>query len=130
MSYNPPTGPPPNWSDSKQLAPVTDEGAGQSSRGYAPQGQPQYQQGYGGGNPQQGYGGGYQQGYGGAPPQGGYGGGYQQGYGGGYPQGGGYYQQQPQQQYYVQQKQSSGNESCLMACLAGLCICCTLDMLF
>lgn len=56
----------------------------------------------------------------GPPPQGGY----------GYPQGGGYYQQQPQQQYYVQQKRSSGNENCLMACLAGMCICCTLDMLF
>ncbi|QEL58008.1 hypothetical protein CJJ09_000038 [Candidozyma auris] len=83
-------------------------------------GQPQYdQRGFlGGGHHQQGYGGYPQQGYGG-PPQGGY----------GYPQGG-YYQQQPQQQYYVQQKQSSGNESCLMACLAGLCVCCTLDMLF
>ncbi|KAF3988391.1 hypothetical protein FT663_00832 [Candidozyma haemuli var. vulneris] len=136
MSYNPPTGPPPNWADSKS-APVTDEAAGQSgqgaSRGYAAQSQPEYQQrGYGGGPPQQ------QQGYGGYPQQGYGGGGYQQqpGYGGpppqgyGYPQGGGYYQQQPQQQYYVQQKRSSGNESCLMACLAGLCICCTLDMLF
>ncbi|QLQ80347.1 hypothetical protein HG537_0D03480 [Torulaspora globosa] len=48
-----------------------------------------------------------------------------------YPQ---YYQQQPphqQQPIYVQQQPPrSGNEDCLTACLAALCICCTLDLLF
>ncbi|CAD6608728.1 XXYS1_4_G0045470.mRNA.1.CDS.1 [Saccharomyces cerevisiae] len=45
-----------------------------------------------------------------------------------------YYQQHPQhpqQPIYVQQQPaSSGNEDCLAGCLAGLCLCCTLDMLF
>ncbi|KAK6197434.1 uncharacterized protein RJT21DRAFT_3527 [Scheffersomyces amazonensis] len=111
--YNPPTGAPPNWGN---------EGGQQ---GYVPQAQPSYNtqqqdRGYGGYQQQQGYGGGYppQQGYGGYPPQ-------QQGYGG--PPPGGYYQQQ--QPVYVQQ-QPQRDDSCLMACLGALCICCTLDMLF
>ncbi|CCE92018.1 uncharacterized protein TDEL_0D04340 [Torulaspora delbrueckii] len=49
-----------------------------------------------------------------------------------YPQ---YYQQGPpqhqQQPIYVQQQPpKSGNQDCLTACLAAMCICCTLDMLF
>ncbi|CCC71858.1 hypothetical protein NCAS_0I01900 [Naumovozyma castellii] len=53
-----------------------------------------------------------------------------------------YYQPQQQPQYYQQQQQPQpqpvyvqqqapqrGNEDCLTGCLAGLCICCTLDML-
>ncbi|SGZ53448.1 CIC11C00000000713 [Sungouiella intermedia] len=108
-NYNPPTGPPPNWDDKQQSAPLGNQS--QTDRGYAPPQQPHYQQ--------QGYGGGYgQQG----PPQGGY---YQQG-----PPQGGYYQQQPQQQYYVQQQKSSSSNGCLMGCLAALCMCCTLDALF
>ena len=117
-SYAPPTGAPPNWSESNNA----------SSGGYVPQAQPAYGQqnqdrGWGGGQ-HQGYGGGYQQGY----PQQGY---SQQGYPQqGYPQQGGYYQQQ-QQPMYVQQKHSSGGgQSCLMGCLAALCVCCTLDAIF
>ncbi|CAI5759945.1 unnamed protein product [Candida verbasci] len=68
---------------------------------------------------------GHQQGYGQPPPPQNYGG-YQQGGYQQYPQ---YYQQQ-QQPMYVQQQRTSNNESCLMACLAAICICCTLDMLF
>lgn len=111
-AYAPPTGAPPNWS----------EGNNTSSRGYVPQAQPAYGQqdqdrGWGGGH--QAYGGGYQQGY----PQQGY---PQQGYP---QQGGGYYQQQ--QPMYVQQQHSSGaGGSCLMGCLAALCVCCTLDAIF
>lgn len=122
-SYAPPTGAPPNWSESNNA----------SSGGYVPQAQPAYGQqnqdrGWGG-DQQQGYGGGYQQGYAqqGYPQQG-----YaQQGYAQqGYPQQGGYYQQQ-QQPMYVQQKHSSGaGQSCLMGCLAALCVCCTLDAIF
>ncbi|KAK6457959.1 uncharacterized protein RJT20DRAFT_27876 [Scheffersomyces xylosifermentans] len=107
--YAPPTGAPPNWGASNQY---------QSQQGgYIPQAQPTYH------NQQQdrGYGG-YQQGYGGPPPQ------QQYGYGAPPPQQG-YYQQQ-QQPMYVQQQKSSNNEGCLMACLAALCVCCTLDMLF
>ena len=59
--------------------------------------------------------------YGPPPPQGGY---YQQ-----QPGGGGYYQQQQQPMYVQQQPRSGGNDSCLMGCLAALCVCCTLDML-
>ncbi|CAI4059628.1 hypothetical protein SUVZ_04G2230 [Saccharomyces uvarum] len=41
-----------------------------------------------------------------------------------------YYQQNPQQPIYIQQQRaSSGNQDCLTGCLAGLCLCCTLDML-
>lgn len=120
-SYDPPTGAPPNWSQGNN-----------SSGGYVPQAQPAYGQqtqdrGWGGNGGhqaygQQGYG---QQGYG----QQGYG---QQGYGQqGYGQQGGYYQQQPQQPMYVQQQSSSGGgQSCLMGCLAAMCLCCTLDAIF
>ena len=31
--------------------------------------------------------------------------------------------------YVQQQPRSGGNDSCLMGCLAALCVCCTLDML-
>ncbi|CUM64639.1 uncharacterized protein PRCAT00002248001 [Priceomyces carsonii] len=139
-NYAPPTGAPPNWSSSNS--------GSKTQSGYVPQAEPSYanhsdhathsgdNRGFGGSN--QGYGGGYQQGgyqqggyqhggyqQGGYPQQGGY---YQQG---GYPQQGGYqqggYQQQPM---YVQQNRSSGTEGCLAACLAAMCICCTLDMLF
>lgn len=112
-NYDPPTGAPPNWSA---------QGNGASAGGgYQAQSQPQYNQqtqdrGYGGG-----YGGGYQQGY------------QQQGYQQqGYPQQGGYYNAPPQQPMYVQQQRPSGggSEGCLMGCLAALCVCCTLDMLF
>lgn len=52
-----------------------------------------------------------------------------------------YYQQQPQQGYYQQQQpqpvyvqqqqpQQGRNDDCCMACLAALCVCCTLDALF
>lgn len=109
--YAPPTGAPPNWSNNNQ--------------GYVPQAQPSYNnQQQDRGYHQQGY---QQQGYGAPPPQQGYGG-YQQGYGAPPPQQG-YYQQQ-QQPMYVQQQKTSNNEGCLMACLAALCVCCTLDMLF
>lgn len=123
-SYDPPTGAPPNWSGQDGGHTAAAGGGG----GYTAQSQPQYNQqtqdrGYGGG----GYGGGYQQqGY----QQQGYQQGYQQG---GYPpQQGGYYNAQPQQPMYVQQQRPSGDAggSCLMACLAALCVCCTLDMLF
>lgn len=107
MSYNPPTGPPPNW-ESKEQNSSAPAPQGEQSRGYGGQQQPYYQ-------PQQGY----QQGYNGPP---------QQGYYQGQPQGG-YYQQQPQQQYYVQQKKSNNND-CLMGCLAAMCVCCTLDAIF
>jgi hypothetical protein len=113
QEYEPPTGQPPSWSQSNPL-------------GYVPQAQPSY----GHDNQQRGYGApphGYQQGY--PPPQQGYQQGYpppQQGYPP--PQQGGYYQQQ--QPMYVQQQRLSNNEGCLMACLAALCVCCTLDMLF
>lgn len=124
-NYNPPTGPPPNWSDSKGQTNNNNAsagGQGETSRGYAPPLQPQYQQQGYGGYQQGGQQGGYYQQQG--PPQGGY---YQQ-------QGqqqGGYYQQQPQQQYYVQQKKSGGgSEGCLMGCLAAMCLCCTLDAIF
>lgn len=127
--YNPPTGAPPHWNNgSKESGPAENH---ESSRGYAPTLQPSYQQqgyqqqGYqqqpqGYQQHQQGYGG-YQQGYNQGPQQG-----YSQG-----GQQGGYYQQQPQQQYYVQQqKQGGGNESCLMGCLAAMCVCCALDAIF
>lgn len=128
--YVPPTGPPPSWNH------------GGSDKGYVPQAQPAYsaqeqdrgffggssghQGGYNQGYGQQGYGGYGQQGYGGYGQQG-YGqhGGYQPGYG----QQGGYYQQQ-QPMYVQQQRDSGGAESCLLACLGAMCICCTLDMLF
>ncbi|ODV79147.1 uncharacterized protein CANTADRAFT_90252 [Suhomyces tanzawaensis NRRL Y-17324] len=121
--YTPPTGAPPSWSQTQlngnaqlgyvaQAQPSYD--AQQQTRGYPQQGYGQQHQQYNYGGPQQGYGG-HQQGY----PQQGYGGGPQQGY---------YQQQQPM---YVQQKKSSGGgEGCLMGCLAALCVCCTLDMLF
>ena len=44
-----------------------------------------------------------------------------------------YYQHQPapQQPIYVQQQAPQrGNEDCLTGCLAAMCLCCTLDMLF
>ncbi|CAR23732.1 Cysteine-rich and transmembrane domain-containing protein [Lachancea thermotolerans] len=45
-----------------------------------------------------------------------------------YQQPGYYNQQQP---IYVQQQRPTNNNSdCLTACLAGMCLCCTLDMLF
>ncbi|AMD19081.1 HBR180Wp [Eremothecium sinecaudum] len=75
------------------------------SKGYGYQDPPYYQQSH------QGY---YQ---GGAPP----------------PPGGGYYGGNPYQQnpvYVQQQPQSNSYNSCLGACLAGMCLCCTLDMLF
>ncbi|KAL6451276.1 hypothetical protein SBY92_002615 [Candida maltosa Xu316] len=111
--FDKPSGPPPNYGNN----------ANQSS--YVPQSQPQYSQqtqdrGFLGGNHQQ-------QGYNAYPPQG------QQYYQQGPPQQGGYYQQQQhyQQPMYVQQQpRSGGTESCLMGCLAALCVCCTLDMLF
>ncbi|ODV85204.1 hypothetical protein CANARDRAFT_212762 [[Candida] arabinofermentans NRRL YB-2248] len=43
----------------------------------------------------------------------------------------GYYQQQPQPIYVQQQQpQRSNNDDCLLACLGGLCLCCTLDAIF
>ena len=40
-------------------------------------------------------------------------------------------QQHPQQPVYVQQAPPQrGNNDCLTACLATMCLCCTLDMLF
>ncbi|CAI4998214.1 CFC_HP_G0099550.mRNA.1.CDS.1 [Saccharomyces cerevisiae] len=87
-------------------------------RGYPPQQQQQYyqQQQHPGYYNQQGY---NQQGY------------NQQGYNQqGYNQQG-YNQQGHQQPVYVQQQPPQrGNEGCLAACLAALCICCTMDMLF
>ncbi|KAG7664793.1 uncharacterized protein J8A68_001675 [[Candida] subhashii] len=106
--YQPPTGAPPSWSQG-------------NNTGYSPQAQPVYNQQ----TQDRGYGGYPQQGYPPPPPQGYY---QQPGYGAPPPQG--YYQAQPQQPMYVQQQSSSNNEGCLMACLAALCICCTLDMLF
>ncbi|CAH2353411.1 cysteine-rich and transmembrane domain-containing protein [[Candida] railenensis] len=114
QEYTPPTGQPPSWSEAG--------GSSNNHAGYVPQAQPSYNQNY----QQRGYQPQYQQG----PPQGYYQ--QQQGYPpqqGGYPpQQGGYYQQQ--QPVYVQQQRQSNNDGCLMACLAALCICCTLDVLF
>lgn len=44
----------------------------------------------------------------------------------------GYYGPPPQQPIYVQQpaQAPSKNDSCLVACLGGMCLCYTLDMLF
>lgn len=116
QEYAPPTGQPAGWGDKNQ-----------GSSGYNAAPAPSYnnqsqERGWGGqqgGYPQQG---GYQQGY---PPQQG---GYQQGYP---PQQGGYYNQQ-QPQYVVQQQKPSkgGGGGCLTGCLAAMCVCCTLDMLF
>jgi hypothetical protein len=128
--YIPPTGAPPSWAQDQ-----SGQGA-KSSSGYVPQAQPSYNahdqdRGYGGQGGQGGY---QQQGYGGYPPaapqQLGYGGYPQQQQQGYPPQQQGYYQQQ-QQPMYVQQKLSGTlNQGCLMGCLAALCLCCTLDMLF
>ncbi|AWU75309.1 uncharacterized protein C5L36_0B05555 [Pichia kudriavzevii] len=41
-----------------------------------------------------------------------------------------YYQQQPQPVYVQQQQPQKDNNDCCMACLAALCVCCTLDALF
>ncbi|KAI5958739.1 uncharacterized protein KGF55_005738 [Candida pseudojiufengensis] len=122
--FNTPDGPPPAFSQSQNQS--SNQNHGNSS--YVPQAQPSYntqQQdrafGYHHNQPQQGYGQGpppnayyqHQPGYGqppyGHPPQ-------------------GYYQQQ--QPMYVQQQKSSNNNDCLMACLAAMCVCCTLDMIF
>lgn len=114
--YNPPQGPPPTFSQSEGVS----GGAGGS---YVPQSQPQYNAD----TQDRAFGYHQQQGYGQGPPPNAY---YQQqpGYGGGYPQQGGYYQQQ--QPMYVQQQRSSNNQDCLLACLAALCVCCTLDAIF
>jgi len=107
--YQPPTGAPPNWSNNDL--------SGYSPAPAAPAYSSQTQdRGWGGGHHYQ------QQGYQQYPQQG-----YQQGYP---QQGGGYYAQQ--QPVYVQQQHPSGGggEGCLMGCLAALCVCCTLDMLF
>ncbi|RCK65802.1 hypothetical protein Cantr_01623 [Candida viswanathii] len=112
--FDKPSGPPPNYGNQNQS----------KSSNYVPQAQPNYSlqtQDRGmfhSNQPQQGY---YQQ----HPPQQGY---YQQG-----PPQGQYYQQpqyQQQPMYVQQQPRNDGNETCLMACLAALCVCCTLDMLF
>lgn len=112
--YNPPTGAPPNWSQQPQDH--------QNYSGYAPQAQPAYNQQ----TQDRGFGGYHQQGYQPPPPQGYY---QQPGQYGAPPQGG-YYQAQPQQPMYVQQQKTSDNSSCLMGCLAAMCLCCTLDMIF
>ncbi|KAI5967152.1 hypothetical protein CANMA_003209 [Candida margitis] len=115
--YNAPQGPPPSFNQS--------QGASGSAGGsYVPQSQPQYNAD----TQDRGFGYHQQQGYGQGPPPNAY---YQQqpGYGGGgYPQQGGYYPQQ--QPMYVQQQRSSNNQDCLLACLAALCVCCTLDAIF
>ncbi|CAB4257184.1 similar to Saccharomyces cerevisiae YBR016W Tail-anchored plasma membrane protein containing a conserved CYSTM module [Maudiozyma barnettii] len=42
-----------------------------------------------------------------------------------------YYQQQPQQPIYVQQQAPQrGNDDCLAACLAAMCVCLTLNVIF
>ncbi|GME84616.1 unnamed protein product [Ambrosiozyma monospora] len=110
MSYQPPSGPPVDnkgsAADYYNSAPSYDQTRG------APQ-QQYYQQ------PPQGYGQQPQQGYGQQPPQQ-Y---YQQ-------QQQPYYQQQQQPVYVQQQKPQSNNNDCYMACMATLCVCCTLDALF
>lgn len=110
MDYKAPTGAPPEWGNNggQQHPQQLYQGNGtEGDRGMF--GHHQQQQ-YGGGYPpQQGY---YQQ------PQQGY---YQQ------PQQGYYQQQQP---VYVQQQGRSSSDGCLTGCLAALCVCCTLDMLF
>ncbi|KAI5958738.1 TNA1 [Candida pseudojiufengensis] len=109
--YNTPEGPPPGFN----------QGYNQQGSSHIPPSQPSYNfqdqdRGFGYHNQQQGYGQG--------PPPQGYGYGQPQYV----PQPQGYYQQQ--QPMYVQQQRSSNNEDCLMACLAAMCICCTLDMIF
>ena len=103
--YSRPSNPPPS---------STHQGSTQE-RGYPPQQQQQYYQQ----QPQQQPGYYNQQGY------------NQQGYNQqGYNQQG-YNQQGQQQPVYVQQQPpKKGNEGCMTACLAALCICCTMDMLF
>ncbi|KAI5950687.1 hypothetical protein KGF57_004235 [Candida theae] len=105
--YNPPQGPPPSHSPG---------GAGGS---YVPQSQPQYSAA----TQDRGFGYHQQQGYGQGPPPNAY---YQQQQA--YPPQGGYYPQQ--QPMYVQQQRTNNNNDCLMACLAAMCICCTLDAIF
>ena len=108
--FDKPAGAPPNYGNQNQNTQQPNYSNQTQDRGMFSHNQPQqgyYQQ------PQQGY---YQQ-----PPTGQY---YQQ-------QQQPYYQPQQQQPMYVQQQpRSGGNESCLMGCLAALCVCCTLDMLF
>ncbi|MDC6271523.1 hypothetical protein PP707_04425 [Acetobacter pasteurianus] len=114
--FNSPEGPPPNFQQSQSHV---------GGNSYVPQAQPSYNnttqdRGMFSHNQPQ-----YQQGYGQGPPPNAY---YQQqpGYGQ-YPQ----QQYHPQQQpMYVQQQRSSNNNDCLMACLAAMCVCCTLDMIF
>lgn len=112
QEYNPPTGKPPSWDSN---------GNSSNQGGYVPQAQPSY----GPGTQDRGYQPQYQQQGAYPPQQGGY---YQQQQGYPPPQQGGYYQQQ--QPVYVQQQRTLNNDGCLMACLAALCICCTLDVLF
>ncbi|CDK24416.1 unnamed protein product [Kuraishia capsulata CBS 1993] len=105
--YKSPSGPPPNWQNQQSGSNADFYNETPTTRG-VPQGN-YYQQ-----QPQQGY---YQQG----PPQGGY---YQQ-------QQPMYYQQQQQPVYVQQQQPAQGNNAdCLTACLAGMCLCCTLDAIF
>lgn len=116
QEYKPPTGQPAGWSENQQ-------------GGYSASAVPAYnsqtqERGWGGHSQQQGYPQqGYQQGY----QQQGY---PQQGYQQGYPQQGGYYNQQQPQYTVQQQRPSGGGGGCLTGCLAALCVCCTLDMLF
>ncbi|AOW05696.1 hypothetical protein B0I72DRAFT_133020 [Yarrowia lipolytica] len=114
--YGAPAGPPPIYGNQRGNDGYYDQGYQQ--QGYQQQGG--YNQGYnnqGGYYPQQGYQQGYNQGY---PQQ-------QAGYAAPPPQP--MYAQQP---VYVQQQspQRGGQDDCLMACLAAMCVCCTLEMLF
>ncbi|CAK9441510.1 uncharacterized protein LODBEIA_P53780 [Lodderomyces beijingensis] len=111
--FNSPEGPPPNFQQSQQ-----------QNSSYVPQAQPSYNnqtQDRGMFSSNQPH---YQQGYGQGPPPNAY---YQH-----QPQygGGGHYYPQQQQPMYVQQQRTDNNNDCLMACLAAMCICCTLDMIF
>ncbi|SCW00212.1 LAFE_0B11914g1_1 [Lachancea fermentati] len=98
-------------------------GASESKQQYVAPGAPAPSGNYSSsrGYPQQNYGAPQQAYYGNQPPQ--Y---YQQPP----PQQPGYYQQQQQPIYVQQQRPTSNNQDCLTACLAGMCLCCTLDMLF
>ncbi|AET40028.1 uncharacterized protein Ecym_5263 [Eremothecium cymbalariae DBVPG len=111
QSFNRPSAPPPNQSGTYGDTRGYEQQYYEPQKAYYQQPGPGVQPG-----PQQGY---PQQGY----PQQGY---AQQGH----PPQQGYYGGQPQQPIYVQQQPESKKDSCLMACLAGACLCCTLDMLF
>ncbi|KAI5956173.1 hypothetical protein KGF54_000648 [Candida jiufengensis] len=121
--FNTPEGPPPTFNQSQSSQPPQNK-----SSNYVPQPQPQYNhqqqdRAFGFNNHHQ------QQGYGQGPPPNAYYQHQQPHYGQqyGHPPQGYYPQQQPM---YVQQQKSSNNSDCLMGCLAAMCICCTLDMMF